>query len=140
MVCIYCHSETEVYNSRERKRTPSVWRRRRCIACVAQFSTEELPDYQTSLVTVSQDQSLHAFSRDRLFLSLHKSLSHRKDTLNSSTELTKTIIAKLLRNKTAKDGTIDTRDIATTAYQILKRYDPLAASTYKAYHQLVLGR
>lgn len=138
MVCIYCGNETEVYNSRDRKRNPSVWRRRRCRACVAQFSTNELPDYTTSLVISGQDKTLYPFNRDKLFLSLYKSLGHRKDALASATELTQTVIGKLLRDCTAKDGVISIRELAIQTYRTLKRYDPLAANTYKAYHQVTL--
>lgn len=140
MVCIYCNHETEVYNSRERKRNPSVWRRRRCIACVAQFSTNELPDYATSLVVSGQNKTVYPFSRDRLFLSLYKSLGHRKDALTSATELTQTVIGKLLRDCVARDGVISMRELTVQAYRILKRYDPLAATTYKAYHQSHLSK
>lgn len=134
MVCIYCGHETEVYNSRVKARTPSVWRRRRCQACVAQFTTVELPDYAGAIVVRSLAGDLSPFSRDKLFLSLYRSLSHREDALQSATELTGTLIGKLLRGKTHKDGTLVSSSIATHSYQILRRYDLLAANSYKAYH------
>lgn len=141
MVCIYCGQQTEVYNSRERARNPSVWRRRRCKACVAQFSTIELPDYSTSLAVEGLRGKLYPFSRDKLFVSLHKALSHRQDALDSATGLTETVIGYLLRHKkSSAAGVIDMRDIAQAAHTALKRYDPLAAHTYKAYHQTALAR
>lgn len=138
MICIYCGNKTEVYNTRERKRSPSVWRRRRCISCVAQFSTIEMPDYGSNLVVEGLRGKLYPFSRDKLFLSLHKALGHRQDALNSATELTETIISSLLKNNHAPEGLLEIEDIAKTAYQTLGRYDPLAAATYKAYHQTAL--
>jgi transcriptional regulator NrdR family protein len=138
MICIYCGHETEVYNSRRMRRNPSVWRRRRCIACVAQFSTEELPDYDVSLVVKGLDGKLYPFSRDKLFLSLHNSLGHRKDALESATQLTATVIGKLLRSKKAPDGVLAIQHLAQAGYLTLKRFDPLAANTYKAYHQAAL--
>jgi transcriptional regulator NrdR family protein len=137
MVCIYCGSETQVTNSREKARTPSVWRRRKCIACVAQFTTIELPDYATALV-VSSHGKLYPFSRDQLFLSIHVALGHRQDALISSTELTKTIIGRLLSKKQAPDGVISVQNLAKASHEVLKRYDPLGANTYKAYHQAAL--
>ncbi len=134
MVCIYCGNETEVYNSRERARNPSVWRRRRCIKCVAQFSSEELPVYEASLMVMGLGTKLYAFNRDRLFLSLHSALGHRQDALSSATELTSTVIGSLLRKRKAKTGVITVQDLAKQSYITLKRFDPLAAHTYKAYH------
>jgi len=140
MVCIYCGHETEVYNSRERKRNPSVWRRRRCIACVAQFTTDEHPDYRISLVVSGQHHKLYPFNRDKLFLSLYKSLGHRSDALESATSLTDTVIGLLLRKCASRDGVITMQELTRFAYQALKRYDVLAANTYKAYHQAYLEK
>ncbi len=140
MVCIYCGHETEVYNSRERARNPSVWRRRRCGACVAQFSTNELPDYETSLVVTGTSGKLYPFSRDKLFLSLYRALGHRNDALDSATQLSDTVIGKLLRNNKASEGIVTIQRLAQTTYEILKRYDPLAAHTYKAYHRTALKK
>jgi len=139
MVCIYCQGETEVVNSRAKARMPSVWRRRACKECVAQFSTIELPDYEKSLLVAGQDnKKLYPFSRDKLFLSLYKSLGHREDALNSSTALASTVIGRLLNKKYVINGALNTQSVAKIAYEALKRYDPLAATTYKAYHQAVL--
>jgi transcriptional regulator NrdR family protein len=139
MVCIYCGHDTEVTNSRSKTRNASVWRRRACKSCVAQFTTIELPDYTTAISVESSDNTkLRAFSRDELFLSLYKSLGHRKDALSSATALTNTVIGRLLNKKLAKDGSMSTKDLAKTAYEVLKRFDPLAAHTYKAYHQSLL--
>jgi hypothetical protein len=85
---------------------------------------------------VSKD--MRAFSRDTLFLSIHKSLGHRPDATNSATALTETVIGRLLHKKLAKGGSIRIHDLAKTAYETLKRFDPLAATTYKAYHQATL--
>ena len=139
MVCIFCHNETEVTNSRAKSRTPSVWRRRACKQCVAQFTTTELPDYTKALKVLSMDsRKLNPFSRDKLFLSLYQSLGHRKDALDSSTALTTTVIGRLINKKFVINGAIETKSISKVAYEALKRYDPLAAATYKAYHQLTL--
>ncbi len=138
MVCIYCGNKTEVYNTRERKRSPSVWRRRRCVSCVAQFSTSEIPDYESNLVVEGLRGKLYPFSRDKLFLSLYKALGHRRDALHSATELTETTINILLKNPPSPNGLLEIEYIAKHAYQTLGRYDPLAAATYKAYHQTAL--
>jgi transcriptional regulator NrdR family protein len=141
MVCIYCGNDTKVTNSRDRARNPSVWRRRTCLACVAQFTTNELPDYSTALLVLNTERKHStAFSRDKLFLSLYKSLGHRRDSLNSATELTNTIIGRVLHKKLAPSGAISPQALAKISYDTLKRYDPLAAHNYKAYHQAALKR
>ena len=139
MVCIYCENKTEVSNSRAKAHTPSVWRRRTCKKCVAQFTTTELPDYTKALLVETYGSKKHMpFSRDKLFLSLHKSLGHRGDALNSSTALVNTVIGRLLNKKYVVNGSVTTKIISKVAYEVLKRYDPLAATTYKAYHQAAL--
>lgn len=136
MVCIYCGNETDVTNSRAKARTPSVWRRRTCKTCVAQFTTIELPDYAKALLVETPSfKKPSAFSRDKLFLSLYKSLGHRADALNSTTALTSTIIGRLINKKHLTNGALSTQSIASVCYLTLKRFDPLAATTYKAYHQ-----
>ena len=135
MVCIYCGQDTEVYNSRAKARTPSIWRRRRCIACVAQFTTLELPDYSSALLVRGHSDQLVNFSRDKLFLSLYRALGHRADALESATELTGTVIGKLLRTQSVPDGVLALGAISRFAHHALKRYDNLAAQTYLAYHQ-----
>ena len=140
MVCIYCSGQTEVYNSRDRARNPSVWRRRRCKYCVAQFSTLELPDYATSLVVKGLRGKLYPFSRDKLFLSLYKALEYRHDAVDTATDLTETVIGRLLRTKKAPGGLLMMKDIASAAYLTLKRFDPPAAHTYKAFHASALRK
>ncbi len=141
MVCIYCGSETEVTNSRLRARNPSVWRRRACKVCVAQFTTLELPDYATALVVQTREKKKFSpFNRDKLFLSIYQSLGHRPDALSSATALTETVIGRLLTKKQAKEGVVHLLDLVVFTYEALKRFDKAAAASYKAYHQAALSR
>lgn len=140
MKCIYCTTDTNVYNSRVKIKNPSVWRRRRCQACVAQFTTLELPDYTTALTVEGTGGKLYPLSRDKLYLSVHRSLAHRSDAIQAATELTATILGRLLRTKQAVNGMITMRSIADAAHLTLKRYDPLAAHSYRAYHQKLLKK
>lgn len=135
MVCIYCGKQTEVYNSRARTLNPSVWRRRQCIACDAKYTTIELPDYASALVVEGARGKLYPFSRDKLFLSLHKALEYRQDAIFVATELTETVIGKLLRSQKAPDGLLTMPEIAWAAYGALKRFDAPSAHTYRAFHE-----
>jgi transcriptional repressor NrdR len=138
MICIYCKKETEVTNSRPKMRTPSVWRRRACLDCKQHFTSIELPDYEKALRVLGSTRKALPFSRDKLFLSLYKSLGHRSDALSSATALTATVIGRLLTKNPSADGTLNPRAIAKVSLEALKRFDPLAAATYKAYHQTAL--
>jgi transcriptional repressor NrdR len=136
MVCIYCGHETEVVNSRKRGRLPSVWRRRACKYCVAQFSTLEQPDYTTAvLVKNPENKNPASFNRDELFLSIYKSLGHRSDALKSSSALTETVISKIVNKRMVKDGALDKEKITQLTYEVLRRFDKTAATFYKAYHK-----
>jgi len=140
MVCVFCQSETDVANSRSKARTPSVWRRRVCQECASQFTTLELPDYVRTLkIKSAENKKAASFSRDQLFLSLHQALSHRPDAVAAATALTYTVIGRVLRLKHL-DGIYAPQEIATVTYEALKRFDPLAAHSYKAYHQQSLKR
>ena len=134
MVCIYCGGDTEVTNSRRKARQPLVWRRRRCIACVAQFTTHELPEYATALV-VDHGKVLVQFERDKLFLSIHFACSHRGDSQTAASSLTATVLGSIARKKQAPDGKLALFELARLTYDTLKRFDRNAAATYKAHHQ-----
>ncbi len=83
--------------------------------------------------------ALKPFLRDKLFLSIHRALSHRDDALTSATELTNTAIGKAFRQKS--DGAVlPATLIAKVTLESLRRFDPLAGHTYKAYHQRTLGK
>jgi transcriptional repressor NrdR len=136
MVCTYCGSETQVINSRHQKRSNSVWRRRKCIACKAIFSTGEQVDYEKTWVVQYPDSSLAPFLRDKLFISIHKACQHRPTALPDAIGLTNTIINVV--NKAIHDSVLNAQDIAGASYQTLRRFDQPAAISYKAFHGDVL--
>jgi transcriptional regulator NrdR family protein len=75
---------------------------------------------------------LTPFLKDRLFLSLHKSCEHRKQSIEDASALTDTVVS-LLRSQAAK-GLLETTNIAITAYEVLKNFDKAAAVHYQAFH------
>lgn len=158
MVCIYCNSKTKtaVVNSRVSAKSACVWRRRSCPHCASIITTREQVDYQNALrvqktssgpnapggrlgagtrfsPNIDSTSSLEPFQRDRLFLSIHNSLSHRKTALNDSTQLTDTIIAQLLPLQT--NGVLTTSSISNVTASILNRFDSVAGIHYHAHHQ-----
>lgn len=132
MICIFCSEDTKVVNSRPSKRLPSIWRRRKCPRCNVLFSTHEYCDLSLSIKVTDEQGSSQPFSEDKLFVSLHKCFSHREDALKSSRELLGTVLSKLTP---AKFGIIQKKKIARTSYNILYRFDRVAAVYYKSHHR-----
>jgi transcriptional regulator NrdR family protein len=132
MVCVYCSNETKVTNSRTQKRLNRTWRRRQCLNCKATVSTIEQLDPSTALKVTNRSGALKPFLRDKLFLSVHFSLQHRKTALTDATALTDTIIANVLAQ--TSDPTISSQTLAEQCFVVLNRFDKVAATHYKAYH------
>lgn len=133
MVCIYCYNPTQVVNSRLQKKSNNIWRRRKCVVCAAVFTTQEQVRLSSSFVVAKQPGAvnLSPFHREILFLSITQACGHRQDAIKDAIELTETIITAL---PFSKQGTITTNQIADTSYEILSRFDKVAATYYRAYH------
>jgi transcriptional repressor NrdR len=132
MVCVYCHSNTQVINSRPQHRLQQVWRRRSCTSCGAVFTTHEAIDLSTSIVVRSHTGRPIPFNRDKLFISIYRAVGHRKQSLEDASALTATIIAKLLHN--AASARLLPDDIKKTSLTVLSHFDKAAAVQYQAYH------
>lgn len=134
MVCIQCEGPTRVFNTRLKKRVNQVWRRRECEQCGLVFTSLEEIDYKTSLSVRDADGRLRPFSRDKLLLSLHKSLQHRPTALPDASALTDTVIARLLSQ--TQHSAVNDQSIIATAYLVLARFDAAASVHYQAYHKM----
>lgn len=131
MVCIYCGGKTKTTNSRGKK-SSATWRRRQCLTCSAVFTTREAPDLGLSLRLEDSYGALLPFSRDKLVISLHRSLSHRKTALGDVSGLADTIIASLLAN--ARGGVIKHDSLIEQTLLVLERFDKAAYTHYRAHH------
>jgi transcriptional regulator NrdR family protein len=76
--------------------------------------------------------ALQPFWRDKLLISIHSSLTHRKAVLKDASGLTDTIIDELLT--IARNGVLETTQIKEAAHLILKRFDTAASVYYAAHH------
>ena len=133
MVCIQCGQKTQVINSRPQLRSNQVWRRRQCLECGAVFTTGERADYSAAWTVKVKTGQLEPFSRDRLLLSLHRSLQHRPSALADAAALTETIIKRL--QSSVKDGAIASRTIIQVCQVALNRFDKATSVHYQAFHR-----
>jgi transcriptional regulator NrdR family protein len=132
MVCIYCGGNTQVINSRLQKRLNHVWRRRKCLECGAIVSTHEQTAYDAAWRVKTSKAKLIPFNRDKLFLSLYKSLEHRPSAMTDASALTDTIISKL-QPKTVQ-GVLESSTIVETTQKTLNNFDKAAGVHYAAFH------
>lgn len=134
MVCLQCQQKTQVINSRPQRRSNQQWRRRQCSACGAIFSTVESADYSALWAVKGPLRPLIPFNRDKLLLSLHRSLEHRPKSLVDAAALTDTVINKL--RSLATGGLLTTKQITQTAHVALNRFDMAASVHYQAMHKI----
>lgn len=134
MVCIYCGGKTQVVNSRGAAKKPTVWRRRQCLGCQAIVTTREQVDLSEALRVKNDSGHLEPFKRDKLFVSVYNSLSHRKTALQDATQLTDTIIEHLLRAQA--NGVLDIETLTSEALPVIKRFDLAAGVFYQAHYSI----
>lgn len=132
MVCIYCGKATKVVNSRPQNKLKQVWRRRQCLNCKSLFTTTERIDLAKSLVLVKTDQKLEPFIKEKLLLSIFRSLGHRKSATSDAIAITDTVMAKLLKKLTSPLITPDT--VIKQTSLVLSNFDQAANVHYLAYH------
>lgn len=138
MVCIFClNSSTKVYNSRKGTRLNSVWRRRRCKKCDAEFTTYEKAD-ASSVILVENGKKLIPYSPTRVLLELVSVFGHIKDASEAISYVADTVEQKLY-NQAAKNKTrsVTTNNIATIIAETLRHYDSTAYIAYSAKQNLL---
>lgn len=133
MNCLFCDGDTAVSNSRLQKRENNVWRRRECKSCGTVFTTIEKADlsYSIRVASEAQNEPLKPFFRSKLQISIYKCCKHLEQPEIVSDELTNTVIAKLIRKKTAL---LKKQDITRVTLDVLHHFDKAAAVQYKAFH------
>ena len=136
MVCIYCDSPVRVTNSRQRRRTNDIWRRRECMKCGNVSTSIEKIDLAASICVEYSNGKLCPFIRDRLFVSVLESCKHRPTALHDSKNIVEQVIGNLISNHQLKHGVVANTQIISEVYKILKGFDIAASTHYAAYHAL----
>ena len=131
MKCIYCGGDTKVNNSRLKKRSNTIWRRRKCLQCGNVISTIESINYESTLRVKLTDGKLVVFDPDILMISVYESVKHRSNPIKDASELTRTITNKILDKS---QPVIEIEDISETTIATLKNFDTVASVHYSAFH------
>ena len=74
---------------------------------------------------------LEPFSRDALFLTVHKSCEHRPDAVSDASALTEIVVDRLLRTAQAE---VAVEVIVAATAEVLGRFDATAKTVYTAYY------
>lgn len=137
MVCIYCGAKTKITNSRSQAKAVRTWRRHACNQCRAIITTFEDVDMGQSHRVMKRAGILEAFSEAKLFVSVFRSLDHRKSAPDDARVLTRTVMDQLLAQKQAL---IESKTISTVVATILKRFDSAAAVRYQSFQGPLSGK
>lgn len=133
MVCVYCQGETRVINSRPQKRLNQIWRRRRCQACDASFTTHEKLESESILV-VKNGSKLARLEPSKLLISLYKSCRHRTHAARDASALADTCLAMIQRR--SSNGIVEKNDLQAIIQEVLNDFDQAASTHYQAFHDL----
>ena len=131
MVCIYCSGETDVINSRSQKRSNQVWRRRKCQACGAIFTTHESIDLSTALMVEVSGRHT-PFERHLILMDLLLALQDREDRYSAADEATGTVITRVLA--LPSKPVFKPSEISAICADVLKKLDKRAWLRYLADH------
>ena len=135
MFCINCfHKKTQVANSRPHKKSPSVWRRRRCPKCDTIFTTIERPSLADNRPISLPGGATDIFNVGKLTLSIAASFTH--DTVRA--EYDSLWLAQTVEDTLSTEYAVITPDdIAAVTHQVLRQFDELAAVQYAARYHLI---
>lgn len=131
MICIYCGEKTKTTNSRPVKSGTETWRRKECKKCGAVFTTREHIDLSGTF-RIRHQGKLTPLSRDNLYISVYRSLSHKPTAQDDASALTDTILQQLYL--LASRGVISKDVVVHTTLETLKRFDEPAGVFYQAHY------
>lgn len=136
MICIKCgQNNTSVINSRQNKKTATVWRRRRCKDCGHTYTTYE--DVAIDQINVVYKGATAPFHHTKLLISIASCFEHMPIKRAENAEaLSKTVEAKLVQKGTETSP----EAICGAVYTCLKQFDRLASVQYAAKHPSYLKK
>lgn len=134
MFCPKCNSNTlQVSNSRPVKRNNQVWRRRNCATCQNTFTTRESIDLSSIFRVRKFNNELEPYFRNKILVSLLRSLDHMQNSPELADALTDTVEAQLIRG--IHEDIIPSREIAKVCLEVLKKFNTSAYVKYLSYQE-----
>jgi transcriptional regulator NrdR family protein len=94
----------------------------------------EAVNLPVSVLYQTKSGKTEPFQRDKLFVSIYEACRHRKDAANVATDLTNTIIGKLLSK--IDHASLSRQQIIETTSEVLKNFDKASVVQYRAYHPI----
>jgi transcriptional regulator NrdR family protein len=131
MDCIYCGKNTKVTNSRSRG-AYETWRRRACKGCKALVTSIEQVRLDDSLKVAKRNSKIEPFVRDKLFLSIYRSVDHLDKPVFVSTHLTNNVLRHILKLKPL-NPVVSSANIADITAKVLKNYNAAASVRYLSF-------
>lgn len=129
MICPFCSSKTNIYNSRGTHNNSQTWRRHRCKQCLRKFTTKERVDFD-GIVNINSKEMQSPYSRDRLLLSLVRASNNLSLPSHSVSELCDTIETTLQQAGFFNSVLQDSNMITETTIRVLKRFNTNLALQY----------
>jgi len=132
MLCLKCHNETRVIDSRE-DTEHSIRRRRECLKCAHRFTTFERAE-MPRLIVVKRDGSKTPFQKEKIAQGIAKAAEKRPLSLADIHRIVETIEQQLYDRG---DDEVSSRVIGELVMQELRTVDTVSylrfASVYKAF-------
>lgn len=134
MVCPYCqHNDTSVTNSRQHRKEPRIWRRRRCVRCKTIFTTyEQLAEKDLPHVVYRGESTV--FSLPRLMVSIYAVLDNSPKRADNAQALAQTVYHEL---STTSSAQLERDVIVQATYRTLLRYNATSGLTYGVKHGII---
>ncbi|MEK7621395.1 MAG: hypothetical protein AAB395_03515 [Patescibacteria group bacterium] len=136
MICIKCgQNNTSVINSRQNKKTATVWRRRRCKDCGHIYTTYE--DVAIDQIKVISKNKAMPFHHTKLLISIANCFEHMPAKRAENAEA----LSKTIETRLVQEGTETSPEaICGAVYVCLKQFDRLASVQYAAKHPTYLKK
>ena len=134
MLCPFClHGKTKVYNSRQTSRLNLVWRRRYCVFCKKEFTTNEHV-LANNVLCIRGGKKFVTYSRLKLIMSISRACDHHDNNDETIYWLTDTVEQKLYAISATNNNSITVNDIMETTLNVLKNFDTTAYVKYLTRH------
>lgn len=132
MECVYCGSGTQVTNSRPKRRSNDIWRRRQCKTCKNIFTTTETIDLASAIRVEINPGLLVPFEASKLLTSIYDCCKHIKNPAITAQELTLTVIKKVIKRQNA---ILSRQELIALTYDTLRQFDQATAVQFRAFHK-----